>query len=68
MLASLAILGDTSFELTGTGGDDEDSAVGLRGASDHVLDEVTVTRSVCVKQSVTSPIQQTCWCELYQSQ
>ena len=46
VLASLAILGDTSLELTGTSGDDEDSAVSLRGTSDHVLDEVTVTGGV----------------------
>ena len=42
VLASLAILGDTSLELTSTSGDDEDSAVSLRGTSDHVLDEVTM--------------------------
>ena len=47
VLAGLAILGDTSLELTGTSGDDENSAVSLRGTSDHVLDEVTVTRGVC---------------------
>ena len=46
VLASLAILGDTRLELTGTSGDDEDSAVSLRGTSDHVLDEVTVTGGV----------------------
>ena len=46
MLASLAILGDTGLELTGTTGDDEDSAVSLGGTSDHVLDEVTVARGV----------------------
>ena len=46
MLASLAILGDTGLELTGTTGDDEDSAVSLGGTGDHVLDEVTVTRGV----------------------
>lgn len=55
MLASLAVLGDTSFELTSTGGDDKDSAVSLRGTSDHVLDEVTVTRGVCSKPSVIAP-------------
>ena len=46
VLAGLAILGDTSLELTGTTGNDEDSAVGLRGTGDHVLDEVTVTGGV----------------------
>merc|ERR1712232_920242 len=46
VLTGLAILGDTSRELTSTSGNDEDGAVGLRGTSDHVLDEVTVTRGV----------------------
>ena len=46
VLTGLAILGDTSLELTSTGGNDEDSAVSLGGTSDHVLDEVTVTRGV----------------------
>ena len=46
VLASLAILGDTGLELTGTTGDDEDSAVSLGGTSDHVLDEVTMTGGV----------------------
>jgi len=47
VFAGLAILGNTSFEFTGTGSDDKDSAVSLRGTSDHVLDEITVTGSVC---------------------
>lgn len=47
MLAGLAIFGNTGFEFTGTGSNDEDSAVGLRGTSDHVLDEVTMTRRIC---------------------
>ena len=42
VLTSLAILGDTGFELTSAGGDNENSAVGLRGTSNHVLDEVTM--------------------------
>ena len=46
VLASLAVLGDTGLELTSTGGNDEDSAVGLGGTSDHVLDEVTVTGGI----------------------
>ena len=46
VLAGLAVLGDTSLELTGTTGDDEDGAVSLGGTSDHVLDEVTVSGSV----------------------
>ena len=47
VLTGLAILGDTSLELTGTGGNDENSAVSLGGTSNHVLDEVTVTRGIC---------------------
>lgn len=46
MLSGLAVLGDTGFELTSTSGDDEDSAISLGGTGDHVLDEVTVSRSV----------------------
>lgn len=47
VLTGLAILGDTSLELTSTGGNDENGAVGLGGTSNHVLDEVTVTGGVC---------------------
>jgi len=46
VLSGLAVLGDTSFELTNTGGDDEDGAIGLGGTGDHVLDEITVTGGV----------------------
>jgi hypothetical protein len=46
MLTGLAILGDTSLELTSTGSDDEDSAIGLGGTRDHVLDEVTMTGGI----------------------
>ena len=46
VLTSLAILGDTSLELTSTTGNDEDSTISLGGASDHVLDEVTVTGGI----------------------
>lgn len=46
VLTGLAILGDTSLELTSTGSNDEDSAVGLGSTSNHVLDEITVTGSV----------------------
>jgi len=42
VLAGLSILGDTGFELTSTGGDDEHTAIGLGSASDHVLDEIPV--------------------------
>lgn len=46
VLTGLAVLGNTSLELTSTGSNDENSAVGLGGTSDHVLDEVTVTGGV----------------------
>lgn len=46
MLSGLTVLGDTSLELSDTGGDDEDGTVGLRGTGDHVLDEVSVTGGV----------------------
>lgn len=46
VLTSLAILGDTSLELTSTGSNDENGAVSLRGTSNHVLDEVTVTGGI----------------------
>jgi hypothetical protein len=46
VLTGLAILGDTSLELTSTSGNDENSAVSLGGTSDHVLDEITVTRGI----------------------
>jgi len=46
VLTGLTILGDTSLELTSTGGDNENTAVSLGSASNHVLDEITVTRSV----------------------
>jgi hypothetical protein len=46
VLTSLAILGDTSLELAGAGSNDKNSTVSLGGTSDHVLDEITMTRSV----------------------
>jgi len=46
VLAGLAILGDTSLELTSTGGDNENSAVGLGSSGNHVLDEITMSGSV----------------------
>jgi len=50
VLTGLAVLGDTSLELTSTGSDNKDSAIGLGGTSDHVLDEITVTGGVCEKR------------------
>jgi hypothetical protein len=46
VLTGLAILGDTSLELTSTGGNDENGAISLGGTSDHVLDEITVTGGI----------------------
>jgi hypothetical protein len=46
VLTSLAILGDTSLELTSTSSNNQNSAIGLGGTSDHVLDEITMTRGV----------------------
>lgn len=46
VLTGLAILGDTSLELTSTSGNDENGAISLGGTSDHVLDEITVTGGV----------------------
>ena len=47
VLTGLAILGDTSLELTSTGGNDENGAISLGGTSNHVLDEVTMAGGVC---------------------
>jgi len=46
VLTGLAVLGDTGLELTSTGGDDEHTAIGLGGSSDHVLDEIPVARGI----------------------
>merc|ERR1712002_4556 len=43
VFTGLSVLGDTGFEFSGTSGDNEDSAIGLGGSSDHVLDEISVT-------------------------
>ena len=64
VLACLTIFGDTSFKFTGTSSNDEDCAIGLGSTSDHVLDEVTMSRSVfsalamfhCIRVSSTIPI------------
>ena len=51
VLTGLAILGDTSLELTSTSGNDENGAISLGGTSNHVLDEITVTGGICEKIS-----------------
>lgn len=65
MLASLSILGNTSFEFTSAGGDNEDSAVSLGSASDHVLDEVTMARGICNSPSVLIQAGEKHFCEQY---
>jgi hypothetical protein len=39
-------LGDTSLELSDTGGNDQDGTIGLGSTSDHVLDEISVTGGI----------------------
>jgi len=46
MLSGLTVLGDTGLKLTSAGGDDEDSTIGLGCTSDHVFDEITVSRGI----------------------
>ena len=46
MLAGLAILGDTSLELTSAAGNDENSTVSLGGTGNHVLDEITMAGGI----------------------
>ena len=46
MLTGLAILGDTSLKTTSGGVNDKDGTVSLGGTSDHVIDEVTVSRGI----------------------
>merc|ERR1719356_2252365 len=46
VLPGLSVLGDTSLKLSSSGGNDEDTAVSLACASDHVLDEVTMAGGV----------------------
>jgi hypothetical protein len=46
VLTGLTILGDTSFEFTGTGSNDKNTAIGLGSTSNHVLDEITMSGSV----------------------
>jgi hypothetical protein len=46
MLTGLAILGDTNLKTISGGVNDKDNIVTLGGTSDHVLDEVTVSRGI----------------------
>merc|ERR1719278_2475581 len=46
VVTGLAVLGDTGLELTSTGRNDENTAIGLRSSSDHFLDEIPVAGGV----------------------
>ena len=46
VFTGLSILGNTGFEFTNTSSNNKDGTISLRGTSDHVLDEITVTWSV----------------------
>jgi hypothetical protein len=46
VLTSLAILGDTSLELTSTSGNDENGTISLGGTSDHVLNEIAMAGGI----------------------
>ena len=46
VLTGLAILGNTGLKTTSGGIDDENGTIGLGGSGDHVLDEITMARSV----------------------
>lgn len=46
VLSGLTVLRDTGLELSNTGGDNENGAVGLGSSGNHVLDEISVSRGV----------------------
>merc|ERR1719259_1032309 len=46
VLSGLAVLGDTSLELSSSRGNDQDTTVSLRCSCDHVLDEITMSRGI----------------------
>merc|ERR1719367_2639228 len=46
VFSGLTILGDTSLELASSRGNDQDTTISLRCSSDHVLDEITMSRSI----------------------
>jgi len=46
VLSSLSLLGETSLELTGTGGNHEDGGVSLGCSGNHVLDEITMAGGI----------------------
>jgi hypothetical protein len=46
VLSGLTIFGDTSLETTLGGVDNKNGDIGLGGTGDHVLDEISVSRSI----------------------
>ncbi|KVI06905.1 hypothetical protein Ccrd_014744 [Cynara cardunculus var. scolymus] len=46
MLTSLTIFRDASFKASGGGVDDKNSTIRLRSSSNHVLDEISMARSI----------------------
>jgi hypothetical protein len=46
VLTGLTLSGPTTLESTGGGVDDEDGNISLRGSSDHVLDEITMSGGI----------------------
>lgn len=46
MFSGLTIFGDTSFEFTLGGSNHENSNIGLRSTSDHILNEISVSGSI----------------------
>jgi len=46
VLSGLTVLVNTSLELSLSRGNDQDGTIGLRGTSNHVLDKVSVARSI----------------------
>jgi len=46
VLTGLTVLGDTSLELTSSGGDDQHTTISLGSTSDHVLDEIPVSGGI----------------------
>ena len=46
VLSGLSVLGVTGFELTRWGGNHENGTIGLRGTSNHVLDEISMAWGV----------------------
>jgi len=46
VFSGLSFLSESSFELSGSSGDDEDGNIGLRGSGNHILNEISVSGGV----------------------